>query len=161
MSPTLRGVVVVAAVGCGAIGGVLYAFSSFVMNGLSKLPPAQGIAAMQAINVAAVRPAFLSGLFGTAACCLGLLVPAVRTWHQRPAALLALGSGLYLIGTIGLTAAYHVPLNKALVTLDPDGSTSIARWHSYLSDWTAWNHVRAAAALSAAVMFTLAVPERQ
>jgi uncharacterized membrane protein len=32
-----------------------------------------------------------------------------------------------------------------------------AAWRAYVSEWTAWNHVRAAAALSAAVVFTLAL----
>jgi hypothetical protein len=34
------------------IAGVFFAFSTFVMKALVRLPPAQGIAAMQAINVA-------------------------------------------------------------------------------------------------------------
>src|SRR5436190_5913255 len=37
--------------GCGLIAGVFFAFSSFVMPALAKLPPAQGLAAMQSINV--------------------------------------------------------------------------------------------------------------
>jgi uncharacterized membrane protein len=42
---------VVAALGCGLNAGVFFAFSSFVMAALRRLPPAQGIAAMQSINV--------------------------------------------------------------------------------------------------------------
>lgn len=38
------------------MGGVLYAFSSFVMAGLKRLPPDHGMTAMQSINVTAVRP---------------------------------------------------------------------------------------------------------
>ena len=47
------------------VGGVLYAFSSFVMSGLRQLPPAQGMAAMQSINVTAVRPGLMIPFFGT------------------------------------------------------------------------------------------------
>jgi len=40
----------VSALGCGLIAGVFFAFSAFVMKALARLPPAQGIAAMQSIN---------------------------------------------------------------------------------------------------------------
>lgn len=61
-----------AALGCGLVGGAFFAFSSFVMPALGRLPGAEGIAAMQAINILAVTPAFMAALFGTAAVCLGL-----------------------------------------------------------------------------------------
>jgi uncharacterized membrane protein len=44
------------ALGCGLVAGVSFAFSAFVMPALKRLKPAEGIAAMQAINVAAVTP---------------------------------------------------------------------------------------------------------
>jgi uncharacterized membrane protein len=46
------------ALGCGLIAGVFFAFSTFVMPALARLPAAQGIAAMNAINVAAITPTF-------------------------------------------------------------------------------------------------------
>jgi uncharacterized membrane protein len=42
-----------AALGCGLVAGVFFAFSTFVMKALARLPAEQGIAAMQAINAAA------------------------------------------------------------------------------------------------------------
>ncbi len=39
-----------AAVGCGIVGGIFYAFSAFVMRALGRLAPEQGAAAMKAIN---------------------------------------------------------------------------------------------------------------
>jgi uncharacterized membrane protein len=36
------------------------------MKALARLQPAQGIAAMQSINLAAVTPAFMTALFGSA-----------------------------------------------------------------------------------------------
>ncbi len=154
MNPAVRALVLGSALGCGVMAGVFFAFSSFVMNGLSRLPSAQGIGAMQSINVAAVRLAFMTAMFGTAAACIALSVIAVRTWGGRSAALLIAGCALYLIGTIGLTIAYHVPLNDALAGLDPDGVGSAAPWSDYLQGWTRWNHLRAASSLAAAAMFT-------
>jgi hypothetical protein len=54
------------ALGCGLNAGVFFAFSSFVMKALARLQPAQGIVAMQSINLMAVTPAFMAGLsFGS------------------------------------------------------------------------------------------------
>ena len=40
-----------AALGCGLIAGVFFAFSTFVMKALARLPSGEGMAAMQSINV--------------------------------------------------------------------------------------------------------------
>ncbi|MGH7600945.1 MAG: hypothetical protein ACREOI_31695, partial [bacterium] len=53
-----------AALGCGLIAGVFFAFSAFVMKALSRLPPSEGIAAMQSINVAVINPVFLTVFLG-------------------------------------------------------------------------------------------------
>ncbi|MCW2621022.1 MAG: hypothetical protein JWL64_624, partial [Frankiales bacterium] len=48
--PTVQTIpVVVATVGSGLAGGVLFAFSTFVMAGLARLPDPAAIRAMQAI----------------------------------------------------------------------------------------------------------------
>jgi uncharacterized membrane protein len=61
----LLGLKIASALGCGLTAGVLFAFSSFLMNALARLPPAQGIAAMQAINITVVTPSFFGVFFGT------------------------------------------------------------------------------------------------
>ena len=78
----------VAALGRGIMGGVFFAFSAFIMKSLAGLPPAQGIAAMQAINVTAITLVFMLALFGTALACLALAGLTLRTW----AAPLSIGS---------------------------------------------------------------------
>ena len=62
--------IVCTAIACAAMGGVFFAFSSFVMRALARMPPAQGIAAMQSINIVAVTPVFMTALFGTAVACV-------------------------------------------------------------------------------------------
>lgn len=158
MSP-VRLASLAAVVGTGAIGGVFFAFSTFVMHGLGRLPAPEGIAAMQRINETAVRPAFMAGLFGTAAVCVGLGVHALGHREQTGARLLLAGSALYLFGTIGLTIAYHVPANGTLATLDPNAPASAGPWQSYLSHWTAWNHVRTLSALTATLTIALALAQ--
>jgi uncharacterized membrane protein len=64
---------------------------------------------------------------------------------------------LYLVGTIGLTVAYHVPRNVALAALQPQRAEAAGRWARYVAEWTRWNHLRATTSLAAAVLLTLAL----
>ena len=146
-----------AVLGCGMMAGVFFAFSAFVMKALARLPAEQGIAAMQAINVAAVTFAFMAALFGTALACGALAVWALFAWDERFAPYLLVGSALYLAGTILLTIVYHVPRNETLATMEPRSADAESYWRRYLSGWTAWNHVRTAAALAAAITYIIAL----
>lgn len=62
----------VAALGSGLVGGISFAFSSFIMKALARVAPGQGIAAMQSINLTVVNIWFFAVFFGTGACCLVL-----------------------------------------------------------------------------------------
>jgi uncharacterized membrane protein len=131
-----------ATIGCGVAAGVFFAFSSFIMPGLRRMPAPQGIAAMQSINITAVTPAFMTLLFGTAVLCVGLVVVAIANWSQPYAGYLLAGALVYLAGAIVLTMVYNVPRNNALAALDPATPDSAAYWARYLREWTAANHVR-------------------
>jgi uncharacterized membrane protein len=157
MEGTLFILTLVAALGAGLNAGILYAFSSFVMTALGRLPPAQSVAAMQSINVVAVTPPFMAAFFGTALACLALMVVALFELDEPYAGWLIGGGALYLVGTIGLTIGYHVPRNNALAAVDPTSPQAESAWGRYLKEWTAWNHVRVAAALAAAAAFTIAL----
>lgn len=63
-------VIISAAAGCGIVGGVFFAFSTFVMQALAALPSASGIAAMQSINLVVLNRRFLGVFFGTGALAL-------------------------------------------------------------------------------------------
>lgn len=54
-----------AALGCGLIAGVFLAFSTFVMSALERLPMAQGITAMQMINITVINPLFMTTFLET------------------------------------------------------------------------------------------------
>ncbi len=51
----------------------------------------------------------------------------------------------------------NVPLNDALAAVDPATTEAATLWARYLDVWTMWNHLRAAASLLSAVLFTLAL----
>ena len=147
---------VAAAVGAGVSGGVFFAFSTFVMKGLGRLPDAEGISAMKAINKAAPNPLFMFALFGTAAISIALSVVALRHLDERWALCLLIGSALYLVSVM-LTMAYHVLHNDALALIDPRAPNAAHAWAQYHSPWTAWNHVRTVTALAGASSFILAL----
>ncbi|MCX4914045.1 DUF1772 domain-containing protein [Streptomyces sp. NBC_00687] len=143
--------------GCGLVAGVFCGFSTFVMRALAQLPPAQGVAAMQAINVAAVRPPFMFVFAGTAVLCAVLAVVTFVVWPDGATVELLLGSALYLFGSFGVTIAANVPRNEALMKLDPGTPEATALWPTYVREWTMWNHIRTIASAAAAVAYTLAL----
>jgi uncharacterized membrane protein len=146
-----------AALGCGVVAGVFFAFSAFVMRALDRLPAPRAVAAMQEINAAAPTPAFMAVLFGTALAC-GVLIPwSLFVWGGPSAVYLLVGGGLYLICAIGPTIVYHVPRNEALAKVEPRGVEAESRWSSYVASWTAWNHLRFAGALAAAASLVMAL----
>jgi uncharacterized membrane protein len=153
MSSVLSATTFAGVLGAGLVGGVFYAFSSFVMPGLQRLPAADGIAAMQQINVTAEHPAFMVAFMGTTALALYLGVRGIVDWGDRRATLLVAGSALYLVGAFGLTVAHHVPLNNELADVHPHAAGAAAHWHDYLDKWNGANHVRGAASLGAAAAY--------
>jgi uncharacterized membrane protein len=148
------------ALGCGLVAGVFFGFSTFVMKALEQLPPAQGIAAMQAINVTVINPWFMVVLFGTVPICILLAVSAVSRWQEPGTVYLLAGSLLYFGGTILVTMMCNVPLNDTLATTNPARAGATDVWSNFVSNWTAWNHVRTAAALGASVLFILALTKQ-
>lgn len=156
----LRSWIVVAvfagAIGTGIIGGIFYAFSSFVMPALARLTPERATEAMNSINVTVITPSFLGVFMGMALLCAALIVGSALQWGQ-PGAKLVLAAGLvYLIGTFGVTMLLNVPLNDELAAvIDP--ARAVATWPRYLTAWTLWNTVRTAAALGSSALFTAAL----
>jgi uncharacterized membrane protein len=148
---------VLGVLGTGLVAGVFCGFSTFVMRGLASLPPAQGVAAMNAINVTAVTPAFMLLFVGSAVLCAVLAVVTFVLWPGDGKVELLLGSALYLFGSFGVTMVANVPRNDALLRLDPGTPEAAAYWPSYIREWTFWNHVRAVASAGSAVAYVLAL----
>ncbi len=61
------------------VGGVFFAFSSFIMKALARVPSAEGIAAMQSINVIVINPS-LTPLIRP--CPIQLFAPAPVAAHH-------------------------------------------------------------------------------
>ncbi len=145
-----------AALGCGLMAGLFFAFSVCVMKALAQLPPKEGIATMRNINVAIQNPLFFSVFFGAAALCFYELIAALKYRGAPDTKFLIIGSACYLIGALLVTILFNVPLNDALAAAKPDESGA-RLWANYLTNWTLWNHVRTVACLAATVAFSLAL----
>jgi uncharacterized membrane protein len=148
-------IALLSALGCGLMAGFFFAFSTVIMKALGRVPPAQGVVAMQTINVVVINPLFLTPFLGTAASCVFMIVAALRAGHDPRASYWLAASVLYLVGTLLVTMVFNVPRNDALAAVAPDTSEAARLWAAYLTTWTMWNHVRTIAALAAAVLFTL------
>ncbi|MQY33224.1 hypothetical protein SRB17_11850 [Streptomyces sp. RB17] len=149
--------VVVGILGIGLMAGVFCAFSTFVMRGLAALPSAQGVAAMNAINAAAVRPAFMTVFAGSAVLSAMIAVVTFVVWPDEGKLELLLGSALYLCGSFGLTVVANVPRNERLAGLAPGTPEAAMYWPAYVREWTFWNHIRTAASAAAALVYVLAL----
>lgn len=146
-----------AALGSGVMAGLFFTFSTFAMTALGRLPPAQGIAAMNSINTAIMNPLFALVFFGTPLACAALIVRGAFQWGAPGAAWLLAGGAVYILGGLVVTIAFNVPLNNALAATDPAGPDGAALWTRYRSVWTAWNHVRTVACLAATALLIVAM----
>jgi uncharacterized membrane protein len=144
-----------ALLGSALVGGIFFAFSSFIMKALAGVPPAEGMSAMQSINVVVINPSFLGAFFGTAVLSLVAGGLALASWGSPSASYFLGGALFYLVGTILVTMFGNVPLNNQLAAESAKDPGTHEVWKHYLDRWTMWNHVRTAAAMVAALLYTL------
>ncbi|WP_079212109.1 DUF1772 domain-containing protein [Brucella pituitosa] len=151
MTMSFQLLVLLTAWGSAITGGIFYAFSSFVMAALARIPANAGISAMQSINITVINGTFFAVFFGTALLCLAIIALGLMGFGSLSKWAM-IGAGIYLIGTIGVTMILNVPLNDQLAVMDANAAASADVWIAYVRDWTLWNHVRTVAALVAALM---------
>jgi uncharacterized membrane protein len=156
VSGLARGLTFASAVGAGISAGVFFAFSTFVMPALRRLPAPAGITAMQSINRAAPTPLFMLALFGTGATCVALAIVSITRLGEEGSVLGLVGSALHLVVVV-TTVAYNVPRNDALDAVDADAAAGADLWRRYLTEWVAANHVRTVAGVGAATLLTVAL----
>ncbi len=157
MSSFAQAMSILCAVGAAAAAGTFFTFSTFTIGGLKRLAPAQGAAAMQAINKEAPTLPFMLLLFGTGAACLVLMAYSALHLEDPASKYRLVAGGLYLVGVVLLTGLYHVPRNDLLEGLDPSSSEGAAYWAIYLEEWVRMNHVRTIAPFVAAILLTVSL----
>jgi len=137
------------------VGGIFFAFSSFVMTALGKLAPAEGIRAMQRINVDVFSWSFMLLFLGLPVLFLVVAALTFMNLGEPLAGRLLLAALVYLIGVFGVTMFGNVPLNNALARVDGNlgnGGEAGGVWSHYLAVWVRWNHVRMVACVVVAAV---------
>lgn len=153
MTALVPAVAFAAVIGSGLMAGLFFIFSVCIMQALSRLPPEEGVAAMNAINVVIQNPLFLTAFLGTGVLGLILVAAAFLSGGQG-AYLLAAGGLSYLVGTLAVTIVFNVPLNDALAAAR--GQAAVELWQQrYLTVWLWWNHVRTLSSTGALALFVL------
>ncbi|HEX7825102.1 MAG TPA: anthrone oxygenase family protein [Mycobacterium sp.] len=138
-----------------AAGGMMYVFSTFVMQGLNRTGAVNAITAMRGINVEANASApFLLPHLGAALLSFAVGVIAL-VQRRRPGRRWILVGAVFGVLAAIITMAFNVPLNDHLDGVDPQGlsaADAAREWLAYYQPWTAWNHVRAVTAFVAAAL---------
>ena len=134
-------VVAVTALSSAVLGGALFSFSTFVMQGLGRLEPAEGVRAMQRINEEAPRGLLMLPLLLSP---LGSVVTGVlaadrlgRRRHDvgRDRVLLVVGAVLGVVAFL-VTAVANIPRNNAIAALDPRPTPLPGAWTEFQRSWT-------------------------
>ena len=108
---------VLALLGSALIGGVFFAFSSFIMKALARVPTSEGIAVMQSINVVVINPSFIGAFMGTALLSIAVIVLVLMNGIIPATMFFISGSVFYLVGTFLVTMFGNVPLNNQLANV--------------------------------------------
>lgn len=148
------------AIGCGMMAGLYFAFSTFIMTALGRIPQAHGISAMQSINTTILQSLFMPLFWGTTLAALALIGFALFQLGESAATAMLAAGILYVAGMFVCTIVFNVPLNNALDAVDPASAESATVWARYLKDWTFWNHVRTVTSTAASVLFVVAIVTR-
>ena len=98
----------------GLVAGLFYAYSCSVNIGLKNLPDAAYLKAMQLINIAIQNPLFFASFLGLPVL---LIITVFKYYHAgvNTSFFLILGAAItYIIGVLGITTLFNVPLNEML-----------------------------------------------
>lgn len=156
IAPVFTALVFAAMLGTGIAAGLFFIFSNTIMASFARLPVAQGIAAMQQINVTIINPLFMLVFMGLVVLSLVLGAKAIFGWAEAGSAWLLAGSVAYLVGCFLVTMVFNVPLNDALAAVDPASAEGAAIWARYLNEWLPLNHARTVACVVSLASFAMA-----
>lgn len=149
-----------AIIGTGLIAGTFFVFSVAIMPAFRRLPGAEGLAAMQSINVVIQNPIFLGVFMATALISLILAGMSLWNWNTPQSYYILAGTALYVVGSFLLTIVFNVPLNNALDAADATTASGQEVWSNYLTNWTFWNHIRTLASLLSTAAFSIALASK-
>jgi uncharacterized membrane protein len=126
--------------------GFFWAWSFTVMPGFAAAPPEAAIAAMRAVNASIAGPGLAFVFFGPAVFAALSAALAFAAGSSAAAWTGLAAATLHGAGVLGVTFAANIPLNTALAAAPFAPDTAAEVWRRFAEPWTAWNHLRTAAA---------------
>jgi uncharacterized membrane protein len=142
------------AIACAIVGGVFLAFSDFIMRSLAKSAATAGIEAMQIINREVYHSLFMVLLLGMSGLSVLILGGALVFLNGPTQGAAIVGALIYIVGVLGVTLTFNVPMNKRLDVLNFASDHAATYWKDvFLPNWTFWNWVRGVAAMAVAPCF--------
>ena len=102
------------------------------MRALATIPPQQGIAAMQRINVVVINPLFLGVFLGTVVVAVVAVALELLSMSSPRSPLVVAAAVLYVVGTFGVTMQFNVPRNNRLARMASDSAEAAAYWPEYV-----------------------------
>jgi uncharacterized membrane protein len=153
-------VLVLAALLCSLVAGLLFAFAVVVMPGLRSLDDGVFIRAFQVIDrvIQNNQPLFLFVWVGSVLALVAAGVLGVLELEGVDRQLIVAAALIYLVGVQAPTFAVNIPLNNRLQKLAPDAMSEAMRTRArseFESRWNRWNAIRAACASFAASLLML------
>lgn len=153
MSPVIFFLCQFAIVAYALVAGVFLAFSDFIMRSLALTSGIGGVEAMQAINREVFRWVFMTLFLGMAVISLVIGGYAWINLSGLSALLILSAAIVYLIGCLGVTIMFNVPMNEALAGKDVSAEVTRDYWlQTYVPRWTFWNTVRTVASTASAAL---------
>jgi len=155
-------VLIVSALLCALVAGLVFAFATVVMPGIGNLDDREFIRSFQVIDgiIQNGQPVFGLVWIGSAVALPVAAVMGVLQLDGASKALVVSSALAYLIGVQIPTFGINVPLNNALQRLNVDamdeGALASAR-REFESPWVRWNTIRTivASLVSAALIVVL------
>ncbi|WP_266080904.1 anthrone oxygenase family protein [Haladaptatus caseinilyticus] len=141
----------------GIIAGLFFSYSVSVVLAFEYLSASEYTTAIQTINEVILNAAF--GVVFAGSIVMSSVSAATillrGEWMAQYGQLVLVGTVIYLVGTIAVTMAIHIPMNEYIETWSP--SSPPDDWTAVRARWARWNHVRTMASIVAFVVYLAAL----
>lgn len=153
---SFHALLLLAALLCSLVAGLLFAFAIVVMPGIGRLDDRSFIRAFQGIDrvIQDNQPLFLFVWVGSVLAVLAAAVLGVWQLLGGDRVLLIVAALVYFLGVQLPTMRINVPLNNELQKLDPAGMSESAAKRAredFEQRWNRWNIFRTACSVLASI----------
>ncbi len=155
-------VLIVAAVLCGLVAGLLFGFAVVAMPGLGKLGDREFLRGFRAMDriIQDRQPLFMLTWAGSVVAVIAALILGWSNTDGTARLLLVLAAAVYVLGVQLPTAAVNIPLNNQIQAIDPstmaEPDLAVAR-AAFEARWNRWNAIRTFIATSTTALLLVLI----